>query len=252
MSRARIVPPRGTTFDRALCRQHATYSRRLTSRPPIIPLSLMTSDPASASITLVAKPTRVRYKVAGLTFLLAMITYLDRVCIATVAPSIMADFPLTKVQMGYIFSAFALAYAAFEIPTARFADKIGTHAILTRIVVWWSAFTLLTGATFNFLSLLVARFLFGAGEAGAWPCAARTFARWIPKMQRGTLQGIFSARLFSQVRLRPCSSLFCSASCPVRFFRPSLGHSLAPLVSQRALGTPRREPGGARTYRSRL
>ena len=92
------------------------------------------------------KPTRVRYKVVGLALLLAMVTYLDRVCIATLAPDIMADFSLTKVQMGYVFSAFALAYAVFEIPTAHYADRIGTRAILTRIVIWWSAFTLATGA----------------------------------------------------------------------------------------------------------
>ena len=144
------------------------------------------------------KPTRVRYKVVGLALLLAMVTYLDRVCIATLAPDIMADFSLTKVQMGYVFSAFALAYAVFEIPTAHYADRIGTRAILTRIVIWWSAFTLATGAAFNYASLLVARFLFGAGEAGAWPCAARTFARWIPKKERGTVQGMFfSAAYFS-------------------------------------------------------
>ncbi|MFO1448431.1 MAG: MFS transporter [Opitutaceae bacterium] len=158
----------------------------------------MSLPPPPVDALHVEKPTRVRYKVAGLAFLLAMVTYLDRVCIATLAPSIMADFSLSKVQMGYVFSAFALAYAVFEIPTAHYADRIGTRAILTRIVLWWSAFTIATGAAFNYVSLLVARFLFGAGEAGAWPCAARTFARWIPKKERGTVQGMFfSAAYFS-------------------------------------------------------
>jgi sugar phosphate permease len=150
----------------------------------------------SPSADAAAKPTRVRYRVAGLTFALAMITYLDRVCIATLTPSIVAEFSLTKVQMGYVFSAFALAYAAFEIPTARYADCIGTRAILTRIVVWWSLFTMATGAAFNFASLLVTRFLFGAGEAGAWPSAARTIGRWIPRTERGLIQGLFFASAY--------------------------------------------------------
>ncbi len=135
--------------------------------------------------------TRVRYKVVSLAILLAMVTYLDRACIATLAPNIMQDLHLSKGQMSMIYSAFALAYALFEIPTAWWADRRGTRHVLTRIVIWWSAFTMATAATFNFTSMLVTRFLFGAGEAGAWPSVARTFSRWIPKAERGTVQGIF-------------------------------------------------------------
>jgi MFS family permease len=137
--------------------------------------------------------SRTRYKVVGLTVLLAMVTYLDRACIGTLAPSIMRDLGLSKPQMGWVYSAFALAYAAFEIPTAWWADRFGTRRVLTRIVIWWSMFTIATAAAFNFVSLVVIRFLFGAGEAGAWPSVARTFSRWIPRTERGTIQGIFFA-----------------------------------------------------------
>lgn len=140
-----------------------------------------------------AKSTRIRYRVVILAVLLAMVTYLDRACIATLAPDIMRDLALSKEQMSWIYSAFALAYAAFEIPTAWWADSRGTRHVLTRIVAWWSAFTMLTSAAFNFSSLLVTRFLFGAGEAGAWPCVAKTFSRWIPVAERGRVQGIFFA-----------------------------------------------------------
>lgn len=122
-----------------------------------------------------------------------MVTYLDRVAISKLAPNIMADLSLSKVQMGYVFSAFALAYALFEIPTAWWADRKGTRVILARIVIWWSAFTVATAAAFNYATLLVVRFLFGVGEAGAWPSVARSFARWIPRGERGTIQGIFFA-----------------------------------------------------------
>lgn len=137
--------------------------------------------------------SRIRYRVVGLLLALAFITYLDRACIATLSPQVMTDLKLSKAQMSYVFSAFALAYSLFEIPTAWWADRRGTRRVLTRIVLWWSAFTLLTGAAFGYGQMLLTRFLFGAGEAGAWPSAARTFSRWVPVRERGRVQGIFFA-----------------------------------------------------------
>lgn len=147
--------------------------------------------------------TRVRYRVAALVIALGMITYLDRACISTLAPMISKDLALSKVQMGYVFSAFALAYAAFEIPTGWFADRHGTRSVLARIVVWWSVFTAATGFVAGYGSLLVTRFLFGIGEAGAWPCVARTFSRWIPQAERGRVQGIFFAAVHLAGGLTP-------------------------------------------------
>lgn len=147
--------------------------------------------------------TRIRFRVVGMGVLLAMVTYLDRACISVLAPDIMRDLSLTKMQMGFVFSAFALAYAIFEIPTAWWADRLGTRKVLTRIVVWWSTFTVATSAAWNLLSLLVTRFLFGAGEAGAWPSATRTFSRWIPCRERGTVQGIFFSGAYLAGGLTP-------------------------------------------------
>jgi MFS family permease len=137
--------------------------------------------------------THTRYRVVALATGLAMITHLDRACIATLAPGITRDLGLTTVQMGYVFTVFQLAYAVFEIPTAWWADRRGTRSVLSRIVAWWSLMTAATGAAFSYPILLVIRFLFGVGEAGAWPCAARTFSRWIPARERGTVQGVFFA-----------------------------------------------------------
>src|SRR5688572_28763556 len=103
----------------------------------------------------------------------------------------MRDLALTPEQMSFVFSAFTFAYGLFEIPTGHWGDRIGSRRVLTRIVAWWSAFTIATAGTFNYASLLIVRFLFGAGEAGAWPNAARTFSRWFPSSERGTAQGIF-------------------------------------------------------------
>ena len=135
----------------------------------------------------------MRYGVVGLMISLAMVTYLDRACVGKLAPDISRDLALSKDQMSWVFSAFALAYALFEVPTAWWADRRGTRGVLTRIVLWWSGLTMLTAAAFNFTSMVAIRFLFGAGEAGAWPCVARTFSKWIPPQQRGRVQGIFFA-----------------------------------------------------------
>jgi MFS family permease len=138
-----------------------------------------------------SRATRVRYHVVAFAVALAAVTYLDRICISVLAPHIMQDLGLSRTQMGLVFSAFSLAYGAFEVPTAWWADRAGTRSVLTRIVLWWSSFTMLTAAAWNYSSLLALRFLFGAGEAGAWPSVTRTFSRWIPLTERGTIQGIF-------------------------------------------------------------
>ncbi len=135
--------------------------------------------------------TFVRYRVVAFAVALAMVTYLDRVCISMMAPTIMRDLGFDKRHMSYVFSAFTLAYGLFEIPTAWWADRSGTRIVLARIVTWWSCFTIATAGAFSYWSLIAVRFLFGIGEAGAWPCVARTFSRWIPANERGTVQGIF-------------------------------------------------------------
>src|SRR5207253_9505296 len=138
---------------------------------------------------LVMSPTNARYKVLGLLFALASLTYLDRLCISVAAPTIIQEFQFTPVQMGYIFSAFTFAYAVFEIPSGWFGDYFGTRKALTRIVLWWSSFTMLTAATVGFKSLFLVRLLFGAGEAGAIPNSASTVSRWFPASQRGRAMG---------------------------------------------------------------
>jgi MFS transporter, ACS family, glucarate transporter len=132
----------------------------------------------------------VRARVLGFAFLLAVVTYLDRVCISAAAPSIMEELHLSVLQMSVVFSAFTLSYSLFEIPSGWLGDVKGPRRVLTRIVLWWSAFTMLTGAARGFYSLVAIRFLFGAGEAGAFPNIARSFSRWFPARERGRANGV--------------------------------------------------------------
>ncbi len=137
-----------------------------------------------------ARPTRARGRVLTFAFLLAVVTYLDRICISAAAPSIMRDLGLSLEQMGVVFSAFTLAYSLFEVPSGWLGDRRGPRRVLTRIVLWWSGFTMLTGAGVGFRSLLAIRFLFGAGEAGAFPNLLRAFSGWFPPRERGQANGV--------------------------------------------------------------
>ncbi len=131
-----------------------------------------------------------RHKVLGLMFTLTLITYLDRVCISATAGAMSEELALTRVQMGEVFSIFVLGYTLFEIPGGWLADRFGSRVLLARIVVWWSVFTALTGVAWNYSSLLVIRFLFGCGEAGAFPGCASALSRWFPFSERGRAQAV--------------------------------------------------------------
>jgi len=142
----------------------------------------------------VEKPSNVRYGVLGFACVLSMITYLDRVCFGTIMPYLSSEFKLSESEKGWLFTAFAFAYAAFEVPTGWLGDKYGARMTLIRIVLWWSVFTVLTGMifptmAFAFILLLVIRFLFGVGEAGAYPNIARAFHNWFPYGERGFAKG---------------------------------------------------------------
>jgi MFS transporter, ACS family, glucarate transporter len=146
-------------------------------------------QPSSYAAT-IDQPTRVRYWVIFFAIALAVITYIDRVCISKAAPFISQELGLTKVQMGWAFSAFTFAYAVFEIPGGWLGDRFGARRVLMRVVIWWSFFTAATGWVWNLSSLLVTRFLFGVGEAGCFPNITRAFTTWLPSNERVRAQGI--------------------------------------------------------------
>lgn len=144
----------------------------------------------NATIGSASSPSRVRHRVVVLAVALAGITYVDRVCIAQAAPRIQKDLGLSSSQLGLAFSAFALAYALFEIPGGWLGDRIGPRKVLMRIVVAWSAFTAATGYAWNAASLVAVRFLFGVGEAGCFPNLTLAFMNWLPTEERTRAQAV--------------------------------------------------------------
>jgi MFS family permease len=130
-----------------------------------------------------------RHRVIAFGMTLAFLSYLDRACISQAAPMIARDLHFNAIQMGYIFSAFGLTYAAMEIPSGWLIDRFGPRLVLTRVVICWSVFTAATGLAWNFASMLLARLLFGAGEAGCFPGLAKTFSNWLPAEERARAEG---------------------------------------------------------------
>jgi MFS family permease len=121
--------------------------------------------------------------------LVSIITFLDRLAIAVAGPRMQDELGISPQQWGWVLGAFVLSYGLFEIPTGALGDRAGQRKVLTRIVVWWSMFTGLTGAASGLAPLVATRFLFGAGEAGAYPNIAGSVARWFPPHERALAQG---------------------------------------------------------------
>src|SRR5688572_11531455 len=152
----------------------------------------------------VTRPTHVRHGVLFFLCTLALLLYIDRICIGQAETWIRSELGFTKTDMGWVFNAFILAYCLFEVPTGHWGDRFGGRGVIARIVAWWSLFTALTGLATGFGILLVVRFLFGAGEAGAFPNASRVATRWFPPKDRGKARAAITA-----------ASLFGAAVSPV-------------------------------------
>ena len=149
----------------------------------------MHPTPAGAT----GRPTHVRHVVLALTVAAYMITYMDRVVISSAVPAIQKEFGFSIVTMGWILGSFRWAYSAFQIPVAWFGDRYGPRRALTVIVLWWSVLTSATTMAWSAASMIAIRFLFGAGEAGAFPIATRSLSRWMLPSERGFAQGITHA-----------------------------------------------------------
>src|SRR6185437_15870191 len=137
-----------------------------------------------------SRGSKGRWYILGLICLMYLITYLDRVNISTAAPMISKEFGFSKITMGVIFSAFVWAYALFQVPGGWLNDRFGARPVLGTIVAYWSVMTAATAAATGAASFIVLRFLFGIGEAGAFPGATRSMQLWYPREERGLVQGL--------------------------------------------------------------
>jgi sugar phosphate permease len=140
--------------------------------------------------TLKEKPTRFRWYILFMVSLMYLVTYMDRVNISSVAPLVAKEFGFTKIQMGIIFSMFTWGYALFQVPGGWVGDKFGPRTVLATIVTYWSIMTAATAHCVGLISFAIIRFLFGVGEAGAFPTATRAMQMWFTRAERGIAQGV--------------------------------------------------------------
>lgn len=131
-----------------------------------------------------------RFVLVVFTFLISVLMYVDRACIGAAKSSISEEFELSNIQWAWIMAAFTLGYALLQNPAGRMSDRKGARLVLTSIISIWSVLTALTGAAWNFVSMVFIRFLFGAGEAGAFPTLSKVVYKWFPLKERGIIQGI--------------------------------------------------------------
>jgi sugar phosphate permease len=176
----------------------------------VVPGTKLKQDtPAPAAIA--SRPTRVRHVILALTVAAYVITYMDRVVISTAVPSIQKEFGFSIVTMGWILGSFQWAYALFQIPGGWLGDRIGPRRALSLIVLWWSLFTSATTLAWSAISMASVRFLFGMGEAGAFPIATRALSRWMLPAERGFSQGITHAGSRLGAALTPALVVFIIA-----------------------------------------
>ncbi|MFC2115092.1 MFS transporter [Bacteroidota bacterium] len=124
------------------------------------------------------------------TFMLTVLLYVDRACISAAKEEISGDLNFDLTDFGWVMAMFTLGYALFQTPAGKWADKKGPRSVIASIVGIWSLLTALTGTAWSYISMLVIRFLFGAGEAGAFPSLAKVVYNWFPVKERGIIQGI--------------------------------------------------------------
>ncbi len=138
-------------------------------------------------------PTHVRHIVLALTVIVYLITYLDRTLLSSAAPSIQKELGFSVETLGWVLFSYQIAYAMFQIPGGWLGDRFGPRIALAAVVIWWSAFTALTTLTWSVPSLMAVLFLFGMGEAGAFPISTRSLSGWILPSERGFAQGLTHA-----------------------------------------------------------
>src|SRR5215472_7416102 len=156
----------------------------------------------------VERGTRVRFFLAFWLFVLSGVAFLDRTNISIAGLQISGEYGLSNQRLGWVFSAFLIGYASFQLPAGWLAARFGPRKVLTLGVLWWGVATALTallptGISHAVLLLIAIRFVLGAGEAVIYPGANQFVARWVPLEERGVINGLIFAGVGAGSGLTP-------------------------------------------------
>jgi sugar phosphate permease len=192
------------------------------------------------------QPTSVRHWVLAFTTLMAVLLYLDRVCIAVMAPRISVEYCFSKVEIGIVFSIFFFAYALAQVPAGWLGDRWGARIMLTGCVLAWSVFTALTGFMTSLWVLLISRLILGICQAGAYPIAARINSLWTPFQNRAFASSMIALGGRAGGALAPIATVFLMVLFggwrPVLWYYALLGVAWALLFWRGFRATPAEHP----------
>lgn len=136
---------------------------------------------------------KARHTVLSILFLTWIVSAVDRMAMSVALPYISTEFRLTSVESGILLSVFFAGYSISQIPGGILADRFGVRKVATIAMLWWSAFTAITGMAATLVQMLVTRFVFGLGEGTFPACAFKTIAVWFPRRERATANAIMLA-----------------------------------------------------------
>lgn len=137
------------------------------------------------------KKYKRRYIMGLFLFLIFMITYADRENIAIAFTAFSGPLNINLVEYGVLTTAFFITYTIFQIPGGIMSERFGPRKIMTVAVAWWSTFTIMTGASIDYIMMLLARLFFGAGEAPSFPTESNITSRWFRK-DESSKSGMFT------------------------------------------------------------
>ena len=188
--------------------------------------------------------TRVRWLMVLMAFLATTVNYIDRANLGVAAPYIQAELGLTSTQTGWVLGAFFWTYAAFQLPSGFWVDRLGARVVYAAAVVWWSVFTMATAVARGFAGLLGFRLLLGAGEAPAYPSNAKVVAEWFPRQERAFATSIFDsgARVGTALSLPIVTALIGAVGWRASFVVTGLLGVVWTVVWLKLYRAPRRHP----------
>jgi MFS family permease len=150
----------------------------------------------------------VRVQLVFLLFLISAVAFLDRTNISVAGVQMRQEYGIDQIQLGWVFSAFLIGYAAFQVPAGWLAARIGPRKLLTYALVWWGALSVATAlvppqAQHAVLMLVIVRFALGIGEAAVYPSGNQFISRWVPATERGKANGLIFAGVGAGSGLTP-------------------------------------------------
>jgi MFS transporter, ACS family, glucarate transporter len=201
------------------------------------------------------RSTRVRWFLSFWLFVLSGVAFLDRTNISIAGLAISREFGLNNQRLGWIFSAFLIGYAGFQLPAGFLAARYGPRRVLTFGVFWWGVATALTavmpsGLPHSLALFIAVRFALGAGEAVIYPAANQFVARWIPQQERGFVNGLIFAGVGAGSGLTPPLLTWIIVEQGWRaafWFSAAIGFAAGAVWWVFARDTPEDQPGVSRS-----